>query len=461
MKKINPFANNKRYAWNDKGMSNLFADCFKDICRFVPQSKLWFVYDGTKWVKDECGLSVSQLCKDFSDYLIDCHHHLKDDEKRREAWIKFAAKSSAKKFRDTVISDAKSVYPIDISTFDKDPYIINLLNCTLNMKTMRRHKHKPSDYLSKIANVNFVPDATCERWVQFMCEIMQDDAEKSLFLQKALGLSLTGVTDYECFFILHGEKTRNGKGTTMETMLALLGDYGVQAKPDMIAQKFRPNSSGPSEEIARLHGKRFVNVSEPSKGLKLDEALIKSLTGNDTINARFLNENSFDFKPVFKLFINTNPLPKISDDTIFTSGRVMRIPFERHFPENEQDIGLKTLFRQPESLSGILNWLIGGWKAIQESGFSPPDVVRSATAEYRDESDTIGNFIKECLLEYQNKSTPLKVVYSAYSTWCLEYGHTELKSKSFSQELRRKGVKIEAGTGNRAYIFDYVISLDA
>ena len=156
------------------------------------------------------------------------------------------------------------------------------------------------------------------------------------------GYALSGDTRFECLFILFGATTRNGKGTLMESVLSVMGDYGSTVRPETISMKQNVSSQNPTEDIARLAGIRFANISEPSKGLLLNAAQVKSMTGNDTLNARFLHENSFDFRPQFKIFMNTNYLPVITDITLFSSGRIMIIPFERHFEENEQD---KTLSR--------------------------------------------------------------------------------------------------------------------
>ena len=130
----------------------------------------------------------------------------------------------------------------------------------------------------------------------------------------------------ECLFILYGPTSRNGKGTTMESILRIMGEYGKNADPTMLQAKFNAQSGGPSEEIARLAGSRFVNISEPEKKITLDAALTKRLTGNDTITARYLHENSFEFRPNFKIFINTNHRPNITDLTLFESGRIKIIP---------------------------------------------------------------------------------------------------------------------------------------
>jgi len=460
MIKINPFSNPKRYAWGnnagDKGMGYFFADAHKDIARFVEESKCWYVYSNTHWKKDSNGNKVAELAKTFTDYMIDCHRHI-DGEDVKRAWIGFCGLRMKNSNRNIMIKEAASVHPISITEFDKNPWLLNCQNYTLNLKTNKAYKHRPSDLLSKVANVEFDKNATCERWEQFIKEIMQDDNDKADFLQKALGYSLTGVTNHECMFILYGAKHRNGKGTTMETILHLLGDYGKSAQPETIMSKQNPNSSAPNEDIARLKGARFVNISEPEKGLRLNEALVKRMTGNDTLTARFLNENSFEYKPEFKLFVNTNHKPIIRDIGVFVSGRIHLIPFERHFEPHEQDKNLKEFFREPENLSGILNWCIVGLKDLVANGISPPEVIVDATSEYKQESDIIGQFISDCLIKMLGHNATFKQVNMEYVKWCDGQQMRPMSSKSLSRELQSKGIVIRNGVRNTVYVYDTAI----
>ena len=455
---INPFTaeNKNRYRWDDIGTSNHFADTYKNICRYCPEIKSWYIYDGRVWKIDVGGVVTSQYGKAFTFYMLDCRKYLKDDD-QRENWIKYVAKRIQKKNRDIMLADAATVYSVSIHEFDKDPYLLNVQNGTIDLRTFELKPHNPDDFLSKIANVTFDENARCERWERFITEIMQDDNDKAQFLQKSLGYSLTGDTSEECFFIFYGNTTRNGKGTTAETVLHILGDYGRTAQPETIAQKQTSNGGSPSEDVARLKGARFVNMSEPDKGLRLNSALVKSMTGGDTITARFLHQNSFEFRPEYKLFINTNHLPKVNDDSIFASGRVKLIPFERHFPENEQDKGLKAFFRQPENKSGIFRWLLIGLQLLKADGLRQPKSVRDATAQYREDSDIIGQFISECLLEKPNYNTLLKNVHSVYEAWCKDNGYGTLNSHNLSAELKRKNKKVERGTGNKVYLLDYAL----
>ena len=454
---FNPFETPEkiqRYALNDIGAGNFFADAYRNVSRYVPEAKAWYVYDGRVWHLDLGGVVVSQQAKDLTDYMLDCRKYI-DDDKQRETWVKYVAGRMKRAARETMLADAASVYPVSIKEFDKNPYLFNCQNCTIDLRGFTPHKHRQDDFLSKISNVNFDSSTECSRWSQFIYEIMRGDMETAKFLQKALGYALTGDTSEECFFILFGSTTRNGKGTTMETTLHIMGDYGRTAQPETIAQKQITHSGGPSEDIARLKGARFVNMSEPDKGLRLNSALVKQMTGGDTMTARFLNQNSFEYRPEYKLFINTNHLPNVGDDSIFASGRVKLIPFERHFSENEQDKGLKDLFKQPKNMSGIFNWFIEGLKLMQIEGLERPQAVRDATAQYRGESNIVGLFVRECLVGFDGSKTSIKDVYAEYDKWCNEYGYGALSNKNLIMELRKKGLIIKVSTGNRVYLFDY------
>jgi len=456
---INPFEtpeSRRRYRWNDIGVGNLFADCFKDISRFVPEAKAWYVYDGRVWRQDVGGVNAAQQAKLLTDYMLDCRRYLEDEQ--RESWITFVSSLMKKRARDTMLADAASVYPVSIMDFDRDPYLFNCQNYTIDLRDFNYREHRPDDFLSKISNVVFDADAHCERWDKFIGEVMKGNVDTARFLQKALGYTLTGDTSQECFFILYGSTTRNGKGTTMETILHMLGDYGRTAQPETVAQKLNTHGGGPSEDVARLKGARFVNMSEPEKGLRLNSALVKQITGGDTVTARFLHQNSFEYKPEYKLFISTNHLPRVTDDSIFASGRVKLIPFERHFSENEQDKGLKGFFKQEENISGIFNWLAKGLSLLQAEGLKQPRAVSDATNTYREESDIIGLFIKECLEAKQNSDTLLKEIHAAYTDWCDEYGYTRpISSQSLSAELRRKGIEVKKGNMNKSYVLNYGI----
>ncbi len=321
--------NTSHYPWTDIGAGRLFADFYKEILRYVPERRIWFCYEDGIWISDVGNLKAMKRCMDLADLLCMYALNFKDEHKRK-GYIDHIKKWQSHSYRMNILKDAQVHHPISIKKFDANPYAFNCKNGTLHMDTGTFSGHCSEDKLTKITPVVFDPQVRCKRWDSFIYEITSGDAKRAKFLQKILGYGLTGDTRHECMTILYGASTRNGKGTLCESVLKVFGSYGCSSKPETIAMKNSTNSSQPSEDIARLAGVRFVNIPEPGKGLVLNAAQVKSMTGNDTINARFLHENSFDFKPQFKLYINTNYLPVINDMTIFTSGRIIIVPFERH-----------------------------------------------------------------------------------------------------------------------------------
>ena len=426
-----------RYQRDEIGIGYAFADYFKPIARFDRERGIWYVYDGKVWQPDENALAVAELAKILADRLYTFALQITDEDTRNR-YIKRVQKLQMRKNRRTMIEDAKSVYPLSHTVFDRNTDLFNCQNGTLDLTTGEFRPHDPADFLTMMSGITYDPDAACPRWEQFISEVMCNDADLALYLQKALGYALTGDTSLECLFILYGATSRNGKGTTMETFLKIMGDYGKTSNPEMLSTKFgNTNASGPSEEIARLAGVRFVNISEPEKKITFNAALVKRMTGNDTLNARFLHENSFDFRPNFKIFINTNYKPSVSDMTLFYSCRLKLIPFKRHFEEHEQDKGLKAFFAEEQSQSAIFNWCYAGYKLFMKQGLDDPAAVTEATKEYQDESDRIGQFVDAWLEEGEAFEERTSAVYNIYGQWCEKYGYRKENSTNFKNAIQR------------------------
>lgn len=428
---------NPRYGHDEIGIGFAFADYFKPIARFDRDRGIWYVFDGAIWRADENALAVAELAKILADRLYTFALQIIDEDTRTR-YIKRVQKLQLRKNRRTMIEDAKSVYPVPHSIFDRNKDLFNCKNGTLNLTTGEFYPHDPADFLTLMSGIAYDPEAACPRWNSFISEVMCGDQMLAAYLQKALGYALTGDTSLECLFILYGATSRNGKGTTMETFLKIMGNYGKTSNPEMLSTKFgSANASGPSEEIARLAGVRFVNISEPEKKITFNAALVKRMTGNDTLNARFLHENSFDFKPNFKIFINTNHKPAVSDMTLFYSNRMKMIPFNRHFEEHEQDTHLKELFAQAENLSAIFNWCYDGYRLFLETGLKDPEAVVTATKEYEAESDRIGQFVSAWLEEGEAYEVRTSAAYKLYGEWCDKYGYRKENSTNFNNAIQR------------------------
>ncbi|MBQ9516877.1 MAG: DNA primase [Eubacterium sp.] len=420
---------------NESKYAKVFASVFYCEARYVPERKAWFVYDGIRWQHDLGGLKVMEKSKQIAYCLV---QYAMDKYGEDYDYIKRAVRWHKRRFRETLIRDAASVNPMSIAEFDDNPYLLNFKNGTLDLQSGVFREHFYDDYITKCTNTEYDEKYRSKRFERFIDEVCGGDRDKAAYLQKALGYALCGANTQECLFILYGATTRNGKSTLMESVLGVMGEYACASNPETVALR-QTNSNSPSEDIARLRGVRLVNISEPPQNLVLNAARVKTMTGSDTINARFLHENSFDFKPQFKMYINTNHLPVVNDTTLFASNRLHIIPFERHFAPEEQDRHLKEYFAGQDVKNAIGMWLVEGYFMYLAEGLTPPDSVKKATSDYEAASDKIKQFIDERLVREAGAATPTAEVYREYRNWCIGGGMQPLAQNKFSERLKRYG----------------------
>ena len=452
---------NPRYADHTQiALRTLFIDYYRDVLCVLHERRVWCVYDGKVWRADPYGQAVSEMCIRFYK-LLKVYAAKIEQTDTRERFMKRVMWLDERKHRESLIKDAISDTGLQISIrmFDTDPYVFNCNNGTLDLRTKTLKKHSPADFLMKIAPVDYDPSITPRDFLKFLDEVMEP--EKRAYLQKILAYGLSGDTRYECMFIFYGATTRNGKGTLMEVFLKTLGEYGRTAMPSILSSKKYVNSSGPSEDLARLNGARVVSVSEPGKDMQLDASLAKQMTGNNIITARFLRELSFEYRAGFKLFIDTNHLPSISDSTLFDSDRIRIITFNRHFTEEERDIDLKAKLTTPENLSGFLNWIVDGFQMFQRDGLVMPSVVKDATNDYRMQSDKVLMFATQCLTESRGSELRTSAVYTRFQGWCADNGLGAINSKEFNRRLGLLGYNVQrrhpwSGDGGMSTFVDNV-----
>jgi hypothetical protein len=298
--------------------------------RYCHPWKAWLVWTGTHWQRDTTG-EVMRLAKETVKKLV-CRIDVLTDEKQiGELLAHIKASLSTAKLK-ALIENAQSEKGIAIQPgeLDADPWLLNCANGTLDLRTGEIHTHRQADMLTKCLTIPYDPEARYPQWIAFLEKAMGGDAELTVFLQRALGYSLTGSTREQCFFLLHGP-TKTGKSTFVNIAKAALGPYATQAETSTFLHKDRDTVRN---DLADLVGMRFVSAIETDEGKRLAEALIKQLTGGtDTVKARFLFEEYFEYRPQFKVFLATNHLPKINarDDAIWE--RVHRIPFLVQIPK--------------------------------------------------------------------------------------------------------------------------------
>ena len=425
------------YSYDDRGNGDLFADVFKDVCRFNSTAKCWCCYNGKFWEEDRAELIAAENAKMLQDALL-IYATTIEDYKEREEYGKHVMKIGRQQVRKNMIYDARSKYPVKAEQFDQHKELFNCKNGTYNLETGVLQKHNPNDYISKISNVYYDPAAKSTEIPKTMNTILQGNKENIEYIQKIFGMALSGITNEEKLFLLYGATTRNGKSTIVETYLYMIKDYGITMQPETLALS-KKDSRTANGDIARLKGARFVNAPEPPQNMRFDAALIKQLTGNDMITARKIYQEEMSFIPEFITLINTNHLPIITDETLFTSGRIVVIPFRKHFEEHEQDKWLKNRLKQRQNISGFFNWCVAGYQKYQKDGLETTESMNQEIESYHMNSDKIAAFISEVLTEDPTQFVTMKELYPIYEQWCYKYNYQPYGKVKFIDYFRRSG----------------------
>lgn len=360
--------------------------------------------------------------------------------KSEQAALRFSKEIESSGFKAGWRLEIKSYHSIhvQIGRFDKDLMLLNCVNGTLDLRTGRLRAFDREDYLSKQLFQYYDDQATCPRWLAFLDTVFAGNQAMIDYLQRAIGYSLTGDTSEQCFFLCHGPGA-NGKSVFLDVVTALLGEF-AQSSP-MTTFQTKPNDSGSSNDLARMRGARLVTASETNDGVRLDEALVKKITGQDMITARFLYGEYFDFLPQFKLWLAMNHLPTIrgTDDGIWR--RVRMIPFSVIIPEEQRDKHLSAKLQQ--ELPGILAWAVRGCLDWQQKGMRTPSEVIAATASYRSDQDVLGAFIDECCVTGPSFQVLFADLYTAYKHWAESTGEHVASQNKFGRRLTDRGFPLE------------------
>lgn len=369
------------------------------------------------------------------------------DPSKRQSIAKHAMSSESDKRIRAMISLAESELPITPEELDRDPWLLTCLNGTLDFRTGMLLPHHREDFITKLAPVAYDSKAESQLWVEFLDRIMAANPKLISFLQRAIGYSLTGETSEQCMFILHGSGA-NGKSTFLQTIAFVLGDYAMSTPTETLLVK---QKGAISNDVARLKGARFVTASEAEAEQRLAESLIKQMTGGvDMISARFLHQEFFDFTPSHKIYLGTNHKPVIRGTDHAIWRRIRLVPFEVTIPESERD---KNLFQKLKNeADGIFAWAVQGCLLWRKHGLGEPEEVRTATDNYREEMDTLAEFIKDRCVLRPGAKISRKELFDAYAAWCQENGQAQVNSRSFAAGMRDKGYKdCRTGKGARGW----------
>lgn len=430
----------KHYTFDDTGNALRFIDRFGEHALYNYTSKAWMYYDGRRWVQDSTGEAkrmadevaeeVRHGLQAFLDNLPPGGEDIDDARKRYMAHVKNLRSSRGK---ENMLTEAKQHRPAQTVDFDLHPFKLNALNGTLNLLSGELKPHNKKDLLSKLALCEYTDKTDTPLWDAFLQDIFGQDNELIRYVQKAVGYSLTGSTEEHVAFFCYGTG-RNGKSTFLDIIADILGDYAVNIQPETIM--VRQATSGPTSDIARLKGARFVTTVEPNEGARLNEGLLKQLTGGDRVTAAKKYEDEFEFTPEFKLWMGTNHKPTIRGTDVGIWSRIRLIPFSVQIPEEKIDRKLKYKLR--EELPGIMAWAVAGCLMWRREGLKVPPSVQEASKEYKSEMDVLAAFMDACCVLGEEYEVDAGSLYRAYSEWAKESNEYEMSGTRFGREIGKR-----------------------
>jgi putative DNA primase/helicase len=414
----------------DLGNAERFAAHHGEDVRYCYPWGKWLVWTGARWKRDDSG-RVHRLAKDTVRGIYREAGDTEDEGSRKEL-ARHATRSESEPKIRAMLELAKSELPISPDELDADPWLLNAENGTVDLRTGELRDHRREDLITKLAPTAYDPTAAAPAWGRFLERVLPGE-DLQAFVQRASGYSATGDTSEQVMLINHGTGN-NGKSTFQEAIVSALGEYSMRAPTEMLMAK---RSSGVPNDVARLKGARFVTASETEEGRRLAESLVKDLTGQDTISARFMRAEFFDFRPTHKLWLSTNHKPEIrgTDNAIWR--RIRLIPWEVIVPPAERDRKLPERFRG--ELPGILAWIVRGCLEWHRIGLRAPEEVRRATIEYRAEMDVLAGFLEECCVVDERERSYSRELYTAYKRWSEDSGERPESQKRFAGRLSERG----------------------
>ena len=424
------------YTYDDTGNALRFRDANAGLIHYNHVDGCWIYWDGVRWASDENG----EIKRRADKMLADMAKDLKEmqDDPAYNAYKKHLSRSRSHRGKEGFIAEARHLegVPVLPSEMDRAGNAFNVRNCLISLKTGKTAEHDKKYMISKLAPVTYDENAKCPRWDRFIEEITCGDKSLQLYLQRMIGYCMTAYTKEQCMFFLYGNGS-NGKSVFVDTIAYMLGEYAASCQPETVMMRDRNNTA--RGDLARLKGARMVVTSEPNDGCRLDEGIVKQMTGGteNKLTARFLYGREFEFSPEFKIVMSTNykPVIKGTDNGIWR--RVRLIPFTAEFTKENRDPQLTEKLRR--ELPGILNWAIAGAVGWCKEGLPPCAIIDEAGQEYRSEMDRVQQFLDDCTTRSESSSTQASTLYKCYKAWCSEQGDRfPVGSTKFFMELKRR-----------------------
>lgn len=421
----------RQFPLTDTGNAEHFAAQHGTTVRYDHRRGRWLLWRTHRWCPD-VDAEIRRLAKASIRHRFTaaaaCEYL---DERSRLA--KWALQSESRARLDALVALAQAEPSIADAgdNWDQEPLLLGVPNGVIDLRTGHLRAGRQEDRLTMCTSTPFDPDAASPRWDRFLHDVFGGDATLTAFIQRAIGYSLTGDTEEQCLFLCYGTGA-NGKGTLLNTLHSVLGDYGWNMPFSTV--ELHQRASIPND-MAALVGRRFIVASETNDGTRLNESRIKTLTGCDPITARFLHAEFFTFKPIAKLWLCVNHKPVVRDDSHGFWRRIRLIPFQQTFSVNPM-LSKELHAERP----GILAWAVRGCLAWQRcGGLNPPPLVTEATAAYERDSDPLSDFIDECCEMGPAAQAGAAEMYVHYTHWATHRGLSERERLTCTMFGRKMG----------------------
>lgn len=459
--------------FNDSGNALRFEKAFSHICKYNHTPQRWYIWNGKYWKNDGKNNILNYAHKVVDNIFFNEKSYyeakIKDnpkDDKGFAQLMKWQIKCGNVKDIKNMLTLAGALPSMsrNMEDFDNKPYLFNLNNGTFSLADMTFREHRLSDQLTKFVHYNYQKDAKCPRWIHFLLTIFNYDMELYYFMQRVIGTALIGRIMYQCLYYCYGYGA-NGKTLFLRVLDMLFGEYAQNHKAELVEKK---DKSEIRNDLARLPGARLVVAGEIPEGKILSDSIIKDLTGQEKITARFLHKEFFEFMPTHTLILYGNHKMRVQGKDHGIWRRINLIPFTTTIPDNRmRDMELMVKEFKDE-LPGIFNWAVEGLKIQNQIGYGEayikkPKSVLLATQEYRKDEDTVLRFVQDILEPVEDKTAKLstKELHDMYNYWYKEYvGAAYSKPMGiikFTRNLENHNLEIETGRSRKKLLLGYKV----
>lgn len=444
--------------YTDVGQAQLFTTLYGSGIRYSNATK-WLVYDGGKW--DENELKAHGLAQELTDrQLAEARKRLKkaraeldkaieagDEDRQEEAQADVKAAESFRSYvlgrRKTsriaaTLTEAEPAAEIKVMELDKDEFLLNTPDGTVDLRTGKMRPHDPQDYCTKMTAVAPSLDGM-DIWLEFLDRMTCGDRDLQEYHQIVAGMQAVGKVYVENLIIATGIGG-NGKSTFYNSQARVMGDYAGSIASDVLITNSRKNKS---PEYAELRGKRLVIAAELEEGMRLDTAVVKKLCSTDPIRAEKKFKAPFDFIPSHTTILYTNHLPKVGTNDKGTWDRLVVVPFNARFRGEKGEIFNYGDYLFEHAGGAILAWIIEGARKFIAARYhiEQPECVRQAIAEYQQQNDWFHNFINDRCETGGSYAEGAQSMYLNYRAYCDEVGDYKRSAAEFKNEMLKAGYK--------------------